>query len=285
MRTHVSSMDAIKTKDNDLLLIIDVQEDFTYGALENPEAILRLAGITRFIKDFNGRKVATEDTHYADYATTQEGVNLPVPHCIKGTPGHDIVPEVLAAVMEKHKGGAPVDYTIIEKDTFGSLNAGAMTRCGFALTDVIADRHYNNIYILGFCTGICGISNAVIAKAADPEARIHILEPLCACVTKQSHDTAIAAMEMLQMDIVTWDVSRAYTIAKESGTDLLTVQPKGGYPRTVTAYAKEDGIRLIEKNDIPRALEGTPYFMDAIVATQSNWNVLREAAKAIRQDK
>ena len=170
MRTHVSDMTAIRTKDNDLLLIVDVQEDFTYGALENPEAILRLAGIVKFIRNFNGKKAATEDTHYMDYAATQEGINLPVPHCIKGTPGHDIVPEILAAIKEKHEEGAPIDYTIIEKETFGSLNASSSLKHGFTLTDVIADHHYDDIYILGFCTGICAISNAVIAKAADPEA-------------------------------------------------------------------------------------------------------------------
>lgn len=285
MRTHVSDMTAIRTKDNDLLLIVDVQEDFTYGALENPEAILRLAGIVKFIRNFNGKKAATEDTHYMDYAATQEGINLPVPHCIKGTPGHDIVPEILAAIKEKHEEGAPIDYTIIEKETFGSLNASSSLKHGFTLTDVIADHHYDDIYILGFCTGICAISNAVIAKAADPEARIHILEPLCACVTKQSHDTAIAAMEMLQMDIITWDMHSKYTIAKDAEIGLLTVQPRGGYPKTVTAYAREDGIRLIERNDIPKALEGTPYFSDVLVATQSNWNALREAAKTARQGK
>ena len=87
------------------------------------------------------------------------------------------------------------------------------------------------------------------------------------------------------MDIITWDMHSKYTIAKDAEIGLLTVQPRGGYPKTVTAYAREDGIRLIERNDIPKALEGTPYFSDVLVATQSNWNALREAAKTARQGK
>lgn len=271
MRTHLSSMYEVKTHENDLLLIIDVQRDFTYGSLENLSAIKRIPGIIQFVKGFNGKKIATKDTHYVDYLQTQEGINLPVPHTQKGTPGHDIVTPVERAMKERHENGAPVDWAIIEKNTFGSIHGDPLS-----LTYAITEHHYDNIYILGFCTGICVISNAVIAKAADPEARIHVLEPLCACVTKASHDTAISAMEMLQMDVIDWpEEDRGYGIIKSNKLTLVI----GSDPNKALSAAKSDGIETIPIEDLPANLPDT-HKKGFWVRTDSCWKRLREIARA-----
>lgn len=173
----------IQTGENDLLVVVDMQEDFVRGALGTPEAQAMLADAAGFIRGFRGKKVFTMDTHGEDYLATQEGKNLPVPHTVKGSDGWQLAPEIKALVAEGD--------TVLEKGSFGSL----------VLAEVVRQRHYDNIYFLGVCTGICVISNAVIAKAADPEAVIHILAGLCACVSPESHRTALEAMRLLQMKI------------------------------------------------------------------------------------
>lgn len=168
----------------DLLVVVDMQEDFVNGSLGTKEAQKIVPDVVEFIKGFPGRKVYTKDTHTAAYLSTQEGRNLPVEHTIRGTGGWELVSEIRALVTQQD--------TIIEKGGFGSLT----------IADIVQKTHCENIYFIGVCTGICVISNAVIAKAADPEAVVHIVKALCACVSPESHETAISAMRLLQMDII-----------------------------------------------------------------------------------
>lgn len=169
---------------NDLLVIVDMQRDFVTGVLGTPQAKAIVPTLVNFVKNFKGRKIYTRDTHHDNYLSTQEGQNLPVPHCIDGTDGHRLIPELEAALC--------FDDTVINKDIFGSRQ----------LMDEITRHHYDNIYFVGVCTGICVISNAIMARSTDPETRIHVISNLCACVSEESHETALNAMELCQIDIL-----------------------------------------------------------------------------------
>ena len=163
------------------LVVVDMQNDFVTGALGSGQAQLLLKPMKSFIDSFDGTVVYTQDTHHEDYMETQEGKRLPVVHCVENRPGWDIVPEL----------GGNVNKQIFKKPTFGSLVLG-----GF-----LKDNAFDEVHFVGVCTGICVISNAVIAKANLPQARIVIHADLCACVSDESHETALAAMSLLQMDI------------------------------------------------------------------------------------
>ena len=168
-----------------LLVVVDMQNDFVTGALANPDAEKIIPGIAKYIENFDGDVVFTRDTHLDDYMETQEGKKLPVPHCICGTEGWEIVPELRK--YEKISGISPFN-----KPTFGST---ALARCAFK-------EDYDEIYFCGVCTGICVISNVALVKAFCPETSVKVIERLCACVTPTTHKTAIEAMKTFQVDIV-----------------------------------------------------------------------------------
>lgn len=180
----MTDMSNITTTKDDLLVVIDMQNDFVTGPLGTKEAETIVPKIAAFIKDFNGKRVYTQDTHHSDYLNTQEGENLPIPHCIKGYPGWEIVPEIKDLITEQD--------TMLTKPIFGSLK----------LLDMIRQNKYNNIYLVGVCTGICVINNAVLAKTANPEAKIHVIKDLCACVTPETHEQAINIMKLFQINIL-----------------------------------------------------------------------------------
>ena len=171
-----------------VLVVIDMQNDFIDGALGTKEAQAMLPLLVEKLEREEALLVFTQDTHGADYLETQEGKNLPVPHCIEGTEGHALDNAIAAAV-----DGIPASR-IIRKPTFGSV----------ALTDMLRalPEPPTEIEFVGVCTGICVISNAMLCKAAFPEANIVIDAALCACVTPESHDTALNAMRLCQMEIL-----------------------------------------------------------------------------------
>lgn len=173
-----------ESTENDLLVAVDLSKDFTSGCLGTKHACDILPWAAWFIKNFKGEKKATLDTHGPDYLDTQEGRNLPIVHGQKGTLGWSLATPISAVLTDRDE--------IIEKDTFGSVK----------LFEHLRTRHYEDIYFLGADTGICVISCAVMAKAADPESRIHVLSKLCSCVDKDTHETALAAMRLLQMDVM-----------------------------------------------------------------------------------
>lgn len=170
-----------------LLIVIDMQNDFTYGALRNEEAIKVIEKVKDKIESFDGELIFTLDTHNDNYLSTQEGKKLPVPHCIKGTEGHGLV-DVLKPFAE--------NALIIEKETFGSVYLGNYLRAEHAL------EPFDEITLVGVCTDICVISNAMIAKAALPEVTVKVDSACCAGVTAESHDRALLAMKACQIEVI-----------------------------------------------------------------------------------
>lgn len=178
----------------DVLVVVDMQNDFVTGSLGTPEAQAIVPKVVEKIKNWKGEVLYTQDTHYNNYLETQEGKHLPVEHCIKGTWGWQLVDELFET-------GRPIDETqsVYEKKTFGSCNL-MLNLQGTHLWNLGID--VNSITLVGLCTDICVISNALLLKAALPEIPIIVDESCCAGVTPESHKNALAAMKMCQIEIV-----------------------------------------------------------------------------------
>ncbi len=172
-----------------ILIVVDMQKDFISGPLGTAEARAIVPYVAEKAKNTPRENLfVTLDTHQPNYMETNEGRRLPVPHCIEGTEGHALDNAIAAAV-----DGIPASH-IIRKPTFGSV----------ALLDALRalPEELTEIELVGVCTGICVISNAMLCKAAFPEADITVDAALCACVTPESHDIALNAMRLCQMEIV-----------------------------------------------------------------------------------
>ena len=168
-----------------ILIVVDMQNDFIDGALGTKEAAAIVPLVRDKIAHFDGKVLFTRDTHFDNYASTQEGRNLPVPHCIKGTDGWEIRPE-----LDALRTTAPID-----KITFGSSELGRM------LAEENRQNPIESITFVGLCTDICVISNAMIAKAFLTEVPIVVDARCCAGVTPESHRNALNAMKMCQIII------------------------------------------------------------------------------------
>lgn len=170
------------------LIVVDMQNDFITGTLANTEGQKIVPAVAELVKNFDGDIIVTRDTHKDNYLDTQEGRRLPVVHCIEGTPGWQIVPEIQAVLDE-----IDVYSQMFTKNTFGSTHLG----------DYIARNadHYEEIFMCGVCTDICVISNALLLKAYVPEIKITVLKNLCAGVTPESHENALKAMKACQINI------------------------------------------------------------------------------------
>lgn len=168
-----------------VLAVIDMQNDFIDGALGTKEAEAIVEKVTAQIRDFEGEVVYTRDTHFEDYLRTQEGAKLPVEHCMKETEGWQIREEVRKA----HTGEAK----IFDKPTFGSVELAEYLK---DMTDL------ESVTIIGLCTDICVISNALVIKAFLPEVTVRVNADCCAGVTPESHRNALEAMKMCQVEIV-----------------------------------------------------------------------------------
>ena len=165
------------------LIVVDMQNDFTTGSLGSAHAAAIVPGVVEKVKSFDGKVIFTRDTHFSNYMDTQEGKHLPVPHCIQGTPGWEIHPE-----LEVLRQTAAID-----KLTFGSS----------ALPEILAkEDNIESITFVGLCTDICVISNVMITKAFFPEIPLIVDGKACAGVTPQSHKNALEAMKMCQITIV-----------------------------------------------------------------------------------
>lgn len=168
-----------------ILVVVDMQNDFIDGALGTPEAQAIVPHVVEKIESFDGRVIATRDTHRENYLETAEGRQLPVRHCIQGTDGWQLHPEIAALVSRQ-----PID-----KPTFGSVELAAhLARCH-------AETPIDSIELVGLCTDICVISNALLFKAFLPEVPISVDASCCAGVTPESHETALKAMQMCQIAV------------------------------------------------------------------------------------
>ena len=165
------------------LIVVDMQVDFITGSLGSKMAEEIVCGVVEKVKSFEGKVIFTRDTHYADYMNTQEGIKLPVEHCIKDTDGWQICDELKPYVND-----------VIDKITFGSIELPEMIK-GYG--DEIEE-----IQLCGLCTDICVISNAMILKSAFPEAKLIVDSKCCAGVSVESHNIALEAMKAVQIEIV-----------------------------------------------------------------------------------
>ncbi len=166
-------------------MVVDMQKDFVDGSLGTEEARAIVPRVLAKMKDFEGPVLFTQDTHGEDYLETQEGRNLPVRHCIRGTEGWEIVAEVARARQGQ----------VIQKDTFGARDLPGV------LLDMDQDDPIRSITLIGLCTDICVISNAMLIKAFLPEVEIRVDASCCAGVTPQSHRTALEAMKICQVKV------------------------------------------------------------------------------------
>ena len=163
-----------------VLVVVDMQNDFIDGALGTKEAVAIVPGVKEKIENFDGVVLFTRDTHETYYLDTQEGKNLPVPHCIKGTDGWE-----LDSSLKEFQGKR------FEKNTFGST----------ALMEYVQERPYESVMLIGVCTDICVISNALLVKAAIPEVPVLVDSSCCAGVTPESHENALNAMKMCHIAV------------------------------------------------------------------------------------
>ena len=169
-----------------ILIVVDMQNDFIDGALGTAEAVAIVENVKAKIREYDPADVfATMDTHTPDYLNTQEGRNLPVPHCIKGTDGWQIRSDIAELLTDAH---------IYEKPTFGSLKLAKDIAAIAAAEDI-------EIEMVGLCTDICVVSNALILKALFPEIKISVDAAACAGVTPESHNAALTTMKMCQIEI------------------------------------------------------------------------------------
>ena len=166
------------------LIVVDMQNDFIDGALGTKEAVAILPAVKTKIENFEGRVLFTRDTHETDYLETQEGKNLPVEHCIKGTDGWQIRPELDALRKEE----------AVDKPSFGSVALAQMLKAYDTYEEKI-----DEITLIGLCTDICVISNAMIIKAYLPETPIFVDAACCAGVTPESHERALDTMAICQI--------------------------------------------------------------------------------------
>lgn len=169
-----------------VLIVIDMQNDFIDGALGTPEACAIVENVVAKIRSYPADCIyATRDTHEENYMETQEGRNLPVPHCIRGTDGWRIKAEIQDAMPEA---------VILDKPTFGSIQLAELLKQE-------NEKEELEIELAGLCTDICVVSNALLLKAMMPEIHISLDASCCAGVTPASHEAALTTMRMCQIDV------------------------------------------------------------------------------------
>lgn len=171
------------------LVVIDMQNDFIDGSLGTPQAQAIVPKVLEKIKNFKETVMFTRDTHGEDYLQTQEGKNLPIVHCVAGTLGWELQKDI--DDYAKANG-----CLIFDKPAFGSVH---LVSC---IVGIAKMASIEEIELVGLCTDICVISNALLLKAALPECRIVVDKSCCAGVTPESHENALKAMEMCQVSII-----------------------------------------------------------------------------------
>ena len=166
-----------------LLVVIDMQNDFVFGALGSKEAVAILPAVKEEIEKAKSAGITlvfTRDTHGEDYLATREGKNLPIPHCLKNTEGWQIVQGLYSGEL------------VFDKPTFGSELLAAFVK----------EEGFEEVTLLGVCTDICVVSNALLIKAKCPEAAVKLVEKACAGVTPASHAAAVQTLRSCQVEII-----------------------------------------------------------------------------------
>ena len=171
-----------------VLVVVDIQNDFVDGALGTPEAVAIVDAAAEKIKNFDGDIFVTYDTHFENYMDTLEGKKLPVPHCIKGTNGWELNSKIAEALKGRN-------YKTIEKLTFGSVD----------LPQLVKEKIGNQkaeITLIGLCTDICVVSNALLLKANILDSEIFVDSACCAGVTRDTHNAALDTMRCCQINVI-----------------------------------------------------------------------------------
>ena len=169
------------------LVVVDMQNDFIDGALGTPEAVTIVDKVVEKIGQYNRKCIiATRDTHESNYLETSEGKYLPVEHCIKGTHGWEIREEVALVMPEA---------MIVDKPTFGSTRLVRLLQSEYDNEDI-------EIELVGLCTDICVVTNALLLKTALPDVKITVDGSCCAGVTPESHRAALLTMKMCQIEVM-----------------------------------------------------------------------------------
>lgn len=170
------------------LIVVDMQQDFVYGALGSKEAQEIVPAVVEKVKQFDGTVIFTRDTHYENYMDSQEGKFLPVVHCMEGSTGWELIDELKGLCTEKA-------CKIYDKGTFGCIRLAA---------DLMAEQENNPIdfiELIGVCTDICVVSNALLIKAHMPEVPVFVDSVCCAGVTPQKHNAALETMRSCQIQV------------------------------------------------------------------------------------
>lgn len=181
----------MRTEKDTVLIVVDMQNDFTTGSLGSEEAVKIIPVVKQILLDYieygipKDQIIFTQDTHQNDYMNTFEGEHLPIPHCIKGRNGWNIISELTPIAKD--------GCIILEKPTFGSLT----------LIQTIKPNT-KKIVLIGLCTDVCVISNAILLRTMFPHTEIVIYENACAGVTKASHFAALLTAKSCQITVETY---------------------------------------------------------------------------------
>ena len=171
-----------------VLIVVDMQKDFVDGVLGTKEAQAIVPAVVEKIKSFDGTVIYTRDTHQSDYMETQEGKKLPVSHCMEGSEGWELIEPL--DKLQKQAGAV-----IYDKPTFGSV----------ALADDLKKEYdkgvIKEVELIGVCTDICVVSNALLIKANMPELTVKLDASCCAGVTVEKHEAALETMRSCQVEV------------------------------------------------------------------------------------
>lgn len=170
------------------LIVVDMQNDFVTGSLGSQEAENIVSNVSDRVRNFNGKICFTQDTHDDKYLSTQEGKNLPVVHCVKGTKGWELIDELKGLQEERQ-------LKVFEKNAFGSVELAETLR------KENVENGIKSVELIGLCTDICVVSNALLLKAVLPEVPIYVDAACCAGVTPDSHQAALETMKSCQINI------------------------------------------------------------------------------------
>ncbi len=169
-----------------VLIVVDVQNDFVDQALGTKEAVAMVPSALKKVQEFDGEVIFTKDTHEENYLSTQEGKMLPVEHCIRGTEGWELIPAMDA--FQKENG-----CRVYEKGTFGSVALASDLKAAYD------EGKLESVELIGLCTDICVVSNALMIKAFMPELPVYVDPACCAGVTSEKHEAALETMRSCQI--------------------------------------------------------------------------------------
>lgn len=183
-------------KETKLLIVVDMQNDFIDGSLGTPEAQAIVPNVINKIQKWYGTIICTQDTHHWNYLTTAEGKKLPIEHCIEHTDGWNLPLELRKDLFFK------ADVRMIQKSTFGFKDLFIALQNETEGSVLIDPIKITEIQLIGLCTDICVVSNALLAKAFFPEVPIIVDASCCAGTTPENHKAALQVMKCCQIDVI-----------------------------------------------------------------------------------